>query len=269
MTTPLLNSSTRWANVHLDRETERKAALETIDLLRSIKNLAQEALVQQKENDLSWTYPFSRWQPEHLDFILATIGTGEVRISIDDGRVKLEETAIPALWHMQNDGEHSLVLALLPSVVGQAIDQTCEDLTIPNETPQNVFAAPSILLELQTALAKADLTKLTYDPAYMIELTRQPLDTNDREFLQKTLGEGQIEIWMSGFANAHIRSTKVKGIWNSHLLNNAGKELLDSVVVARIPPEVPCAAEELEDTVRIASETLQWLEDDLERGTLG
>lgn len=269
MMTPLQNSSARWANVHLDEETEGNAALETVALLSSIKNLAQEARIQHKELELYWKFPFSQFKPEHIEFILATLGVGEVRISIDNGRVKLEETGIPALWHMQEENEHSLVLALLPPAVSQAIDQINPELTIPSETPSNVFAAPSILLELCAALEKTDISKLTYDPAYMIELTRQPLDTQDRNFLRETLGEGNIEIWMSGFANAQIHNTKVRGIWNSHLLNNAGKELLDSLVVARIPPEVPNAPDELDDTVRMASETLQWIEDDLVRGTLG
>ena len=269
MTSPLLNSSTRWANVHLDRETERRAALETIELLRAVKHHAQQARDQQKEYDLFWKCLFTQLHPEHIDFILATIGTGEVRISIDNGRIKLEETAIPSLWHMQENDEHSLVLALLPPAVGEAIEKTPQAFTMPAQTPQNVFAAPSILLELQTALEKTDITKLTHDPAYMIELTRQPLDMSDREFLRQTLGEGCIEIWMSGFASAQIHSTNVRGLWSSHLLNNAGKELLDSIVVARIPPEVPCAPEELDDTVNVTNETLQWLEDDLERGNLG
>lgn len=269
MTSPLHNSSSHWANIHLDRETERKAALETVVLLSAVKDQAKKALEQQSEHKLCWEFSFNQFQPEHIDFILATIGTGEVRISIDNGRVKLEETAIPALWHVQNGQSHSLVLALMPPVVGDAIDQIEGYLAIPQETPPNVFAAPSILQELQGALEKTDLTRLTHDPAFMVELTRQPLDTQDREFLQKVMGEGLIEIWLSGFASAYIRSTQIRGLWSSQLLNNAGKQLLDSLVVARMPPEVPCAPEELSDTVKIASETLQWIEDDLERGALG
>ena len=269
MTSPLHNSSTRWANVHLDRETERKAALETIVLLNAVKDQAHKARLHHHENELFWEFSFTQFRPEHIDFILATIGTGEVRISIDNGRVKLEETAIPALWHVQNEASHSLVLSLMPSVVGEAIDRINGALKIPSKTPANVFAAPSILLELQTALEQTNIEQLSHNPAFAIELTRQPLDTQDREFLETTLGNGSIEIWLSGFANARIRSTHVRGLWSSRLLNNAGRMLLDSIVVARVPPEVPTAPEELEDTVKIASETLHWIEQDLERGVLG
>jgi hypothetical protein len=110
---------------------------------------------------------------------------------------------------------------------------------------------------------------LTHDPAYSVELTRQPLIMNDRPFMQEVLGEGSIEVSMTGFASAYIRNTKVRGIWHSKLLNNAGKPLMDSYVVARIPPEVPAAPEEIDDTVRLAEETMTWIHDDLERGALG
>ena len=269
MTSPLHNSSTRWAHVHLDRETERKAALETIVLLNAVKDQAHQARLHHRENELFWEFSFDQFKPEHIDFILATIGTGEVRISIDNGRVKLEETAIPALWHVQNGITHSLVLSIMPPAVGEAIDKINGTLKIPNETPEKVFSAPSILLELQAVLEKTNLEYFTHDPAFSIELTRQPLESQDRDFLEGILGVGSIEIWLSGFASAHIRSTTVRGLWNSRLLNNAGKLLLDSIVVARIPPEVPTAPEELDDTVKIASETLHWIEQDLERGALG
>lgn len=269
MTTPLHNSSARWANIHLDRETEHRAAVETLVLLNVVKDKAKKAIAQHEESTLYWQFPFANFDPKHIDFILATIGVGEIRISLDGGRIKLEETAIPALWHQQENGVHSLVLALIPPAVSEAIDKIASSLEIPQAHPQDVFAAPSILVQLQAALEKIDLTVVSHEPAYMLEMTRQPLVAQDREYLAQVLGEGNIEIWLSGFANAHIHSTQVRGIWNNHLLNNAGKELLDSYVVSRIPPEVPVAPEELEDTVRIASDTIHWIEEDIERGALG
>lgn len=269
MSNPLNSNSSRWANVRLDPETERKAAQATYDLLSRVKALAAQAREEQKEAELFWQKPFSDFDAEHLDFILATVGSGDVRIVIDNERVKLEETSIPALWRVQEDGVDSFVLSLLPPVVGQAIDQVPTAFDIPAPTPQDVFAAPSILSELKATLEQTDVTVLTHDPAYMVELTRQPLIMNDRAYLTSVLGEGNIDIDISGFANAHIRNTNVRGIWNNHLVNNAGKPLLDSYVVAFIPPEVPSAPEELDDTVRMADETMTWIADDLERGTLG
>lgn len=269
MLNPMHSNSSRWATVQLDPETERQAALATHALLKRIKELAETARAEQRETELSWQISFDEFNPDHIDFILATIGTGEVRILLDEGRVKAEETGIPALWRVQEDGKDSFVLSLLPSVVGRAIDSLPETLTIPSNFPQDVFAAPSILAELKATLEKTDVDTLTHDPAYSVELTRQPLIMNDRPFMQEVLGEGSIEVSMTGFASAYIRNTKVRGIWHSKLLNNAGKPLMDSYVVARIPPEVPAAPEEIDDTVRLAEETMTWIHDDLERGALG
>lgn len=269
MTSPLHNSSARWANVHLDRETEHKAALETLVLLNAITDQAKKAVKNHEEKSLDWQFSFARFIPAHIDFILATLGTGEVRINIDNGRVKIEETAIPALWHVQENGEHRLELALIPPIVQNAIEQIPLEFTVFPSTSDEVFAAPSILMQLQASLEKTDIDTISHDPAQMIELTRQPLASADREYLKKVLGVGTIEIWLSGFANANIRSTNIRGIWSSHLLNNAGKELLDSYIVACIPPEVPVAPEELEDTIRISSETIHWIENDIQQGRLG
>lgn len=269
MTSPLHNSSARWANVHLNRETEHKAAVETLVLLNAINDQAKKAVKHHGEKSLDWQFSFAQFTPAHIDFILATVGSGEVRINIDNGRVRIEETAIPALWHVQENGEHRLELALIPPTVLSAIERISPEFILPPPTSDGVFAAPSILMQLQASLEKTDIATISHDPAHMIELTRQPLAPADRDYLKKVLGEGTIEIWLSGFANTNIRSTNIRGIWSSHLLNNAGKELLDSYIVACIPPEVPVAPEELEDTIRITSETIHWIENDIQQGRLG
>ena len=118
MLNPMHSNSSRWATVQLDPETERQAALATHALLKRIKELAEAARAEQRETELSWQISFDEFNPDHIDFILATIGTGEVRILLDEGRVKAEETGIPALWQVQENGKDSFVLSLLPSVSG-------------------------------------------------------------------------------------------------------------------------------------------------------
>ena len=103
----------------------------------------------------------------------------------------------------------------------------------------------------------------------MVELTRQPLAPGDQAYLAGVLGMGEIDVRLSGFADSRIRSTKVRGIWHTQILNHAGKGLLDAYVVGLLPAEVPASPDELEETVAKCREIIGWMEEDQARGALG
>lgn len=267
MATGFDTSSARWANIKMAPEIEHAAAIATRDFLLEIEKAARSA-GNAAHGDELLSKDFEAFDEKHLDFIIATLATGEVRIAIDDGAVKLEETQITGLWRVEENGKQRFVLASVPRVVLEHVKKGKETLDIPAQTPEGVFAAPSILQEMKANLEKADLTTIDFNPPPVIELTRQPLERADMVWLNSLLGVGKTEIWLSGFANAHIKSTLYRGIWRSTLLNRAGKGLLDSFVVTLLPPEVPASPDEFEDTARQCHEMIEWLDDDLARGTL-
>jgi len=262
------SSSARWADIRMDKETEHAAALAAVDFLKRVRTAAESAAAAPSPEAEYLSVDFDEFDVAHLDFVIATLATGEVRIVLRGGEVKIEETQITGLWRVQEGEKQRFVLACVPQSVLEAARLGRSELTVPAEVPEGVFAAPAILKELAAALASGDAAALNFRAAHMIELTRQPIEKIDMQWINTLLGTGEIEIWLSGFANAHIRSTGYRGIWRSALMNRAGKGLLDSFVVSLLPPEVPASPDEFSDTARQCEELLEWLEDDLARGTL-
>lgn len=260
------HTSIRWANVDLDRETELAAIKETIELVEKIKRALKSGVELQQSENLC-TIDFDTFESEHMDFILATLGVGEARIVLRKDDVRMAETGISGVWRVQEKGAQRFEVSCLPLPLLNALKASCAPLVTPEAVPDGVFVAPAVLKELEHAQGNVKLDQISFDPPYMVELTRQPLSDIDKEYLTATLGVGDVAIELSGFANANIQSTQYQGIWRNTILNNAGKELLDSYVVTRIPPEVPSAPKEMADAIAQCDEIIEWLKEDMERDT--
>lgn len=200
--------------------------------------------------------------------LFETLGSGEIRILIDGGKVRMEETAIPALWRMLAGGKDLLVASCVPAVVLEACRKGEAAITEPEEKPAGLFAAPAILSELRAALSACDLEKIDPDavPA-AIELSRQPLSPDDRTYINAVLGRGALEVQMKGFAKSSIVQTRVRGLWRSRILNNAGKELMDAVLVTPLPAEIPTTLEDFPLAIAKLTGEIEWLERDLARAS--
>lgn len=275
-----IDAASRWANVPpLDPETEEGAARTTIAFLEDVRSRISrhmDAMASGAEpadgSALHEVWDFSSFNPNHIDFLLATLGEGEVRIKLYGGEAKIADTGVPGLWRMQTgkDGSaNSFVLGRIPLAVLNVADRGADKIPALVNPGADVFAAPAILQELQKKLEGADLTTVSDRPAPMVELTRQPLSPGDVTAVYSTLGRGDVEIDLLGFAQSTLSSTAVRGIWHTQILNNAGKNLLNAYVVARIPPEAPFAAEEFADGAAKCGELIEWVKGDLERGSLG
>lgn len=256
-------SSNRWINVDLDAQTEHAAAEATVKFLLEV----QAALFSKgsEENKPLLTVPFDRFDPNHLQFILATVDSGEVRATVGDS-IRLEETMIDGLWRIQENGVDRFEVVCVPDVLLKNLSD--EFLTVPTQTPEGVFAASAILQELSSAQRTEDLQSLSFEPPYTVEISRQPLSPADGEFIEKVLGKGVIDISISGFARAHIQSTAKKGIWRNRIFNNAGKALFDAYVVTKMPPEVGESIEQMQSGAKRCDEILSWLKEDLASGRL-
>ena len=257
-------SSSRWANVNLDRQTEHEAAIATVKFLEKVRDTLSEG--DFSTNKTLLTIPFREFDPKHLDFVLATVGSGEVRATIGQS-IRLEETAIEGLWRVQENGVDRFEVVTVPSDLLRNLSTTPLEPQL-TEIPQGVFAASAILQELSQAQRTENLEKLSVEPPYTVEISRQPLSPEDGSFLEAALGKGVIDISISGFASAHIQSTAMKGIWRNRIFNNAGKALFDAYVVTMLPPEVGESAEEMKLGAQHCEEILQWLKEDIQSGSL-
>ena len=262
-----------WARVpQLPPEIEQQAALALIEFLKEIDEEFKLALADESQatfNALHKIYEFKRFQTDWLKFILPTIGVGEVRITLHGGLVKIEETGIPCLWRMQMDGQETFILTRVPLCVRHEAKLGDEEIGKIVNNGADVFAAPAILEQLRSEQKKLDWESLSNDPAFMVEFSGEPLSAGDSRAILSTLGTGNIEVRLRGFAESRIDRTRIRGIWHSRLINNAGKELLEGYVAAYLPPEVPSAWEALEDAHARCLELIEWLEDDLARGAIG
>lgn len=262
-----------WARVpQLPPEVEEQAARALIDFLKEVDEELKMALADESGatfDAMHKIYEFKRFRSDWMKFILPTIGVGEIRVTLHDGLVKIEETGIPCLWRMQMDGQESFILTRVPLCVRHVANEGEPEIGKIVNNGADVFAAPAILEQLRAEQQKIDWDNLPKDPAFMVEFSGEPLGPGDTRAILSTLGTGNIEVRLKGFAESRLERTKVRGIWHSRLINNAGKELLEGYVTAWLPPEVPAAWEGLEDAHARCLELIQWLEDDLARGAIG
>ena len=115
----------RWLSApKLDPETERAAAEATIAFLTDVRSKIEAHLEDIKAgrapadgSGLQEVWDFSHFDPKHIDFLLATLGEGEVRIKLFGGEAKAGDTSVPGLWRVQSGRsgqENFFVLARLP-----------------------------------------------------------------------------------------------------------------------------------------------------------
>ena len=100
----------RWLSApKLDPETERAAAEATIAFLTEVRSKIEAHLEDIKAgrapadgSGLQEVWDFSHFDPKHIDFLLATLGEGEVRIKLFGGEAKAGDTSVPGLWRVQS-----------------------------------------------------------------------------------------------------------------------------------------------------------------------
>ena len=279
-----MDAAKRWLQApKLDPETERAAALATIDFLTDVRTHLEKAVADIESGrarkdgmDLHEVWDFSAFDVKHIDFLLATLGEGQVRITLFGGEAKAGDTGIPGLWRVQTgpDGaSNAFVLGRLPRAVLVVGDRGLDEIPDLVNPGPDVFAAPAILGELSHQLGVAreagEFETLPEKPAFMVEMQRQPLSRGDMNSLLSTLGTGDIEVELQGFAHSRFNRTRVKNVWRSRIINNAGKTLLDAFIIARMPPEIPVTADEFRDGIEKCTDLIDWVKGDLERGSLG
>lgn len=253
-----------WTTENIERADEKRAAQTLLEILRTLEIDWQRA--QCTDDPLHRVIDLGQYPAPTVRFILNTLSVGEVRITLHGGQAVVTETKVPGLWRLTIGNQESLVAALLPRCVEVLLDGGLTKLPFPENKPEGLFAADAILAEVDNALSHADLSTVDEVPPEQIDMLRQPLTPTDKSYLLATIGEGPLMVELLGFADSRIFSTKVRGLWRTLILNPAGKPLLDSLVVTRIPPEVPASREDLAEGASRLADMSEWLENDLRRG---
>ena len=253
-----------WTSEQMDRADEKRAAQTMLEVLRTLEIDWQRARCT--DEPLHRVIDLGQYPAPTVRFMLNNFSVGEVRITLHSGQAVVTETKVPGLWRLAIGQQESLVAALLPRSVEVLLDAGIPKLPVPEDKPEGLFAADAILAEVDNALSHADLETVCEGLPEQIDMLRQPLTPTDKSYLLATVGEGPLMIELLGFADSRIYSTKVRGLWRTLILNPAGKPLLDSLTVTRIPPEVPASREDLADGAAKLADMREWLENDLKRG---
>jgi hypothetical protein len=241
-----------------------EAARRTLEWMEYAKSRLTEA--QASKGAFNYLTDLTSEPEEYKKFLFDTLEAGEIRIVIDGGRVRIEETGVPTVWRMLIGNQDLIAISLLPQMVTEAAATGESDIVPPAEQPEGLFAAPSIITELRAALAATDLSKPDPDALPLsVELSRQPLSPQDKTYISEILGSGRVEVNMRGFARSTIEQTRVRGVWRSRILSNANKELLDQVVVCTVPPEVMSSREDIPDALKRLQFKIDWCRSDLDR----
>jgi hypothetical protein len=241
-----------------------EAARRTLEWMEYAKSRLTEA--QASKGAFNYLTDLTSEPEEYKKFLFDTLEAGEIRIVIDGGRVRIEETGVPTVWRMLIGNQDLIAISLLPQMVTEAAATGESDIVPPAEQPEGLFAAPSIITELRAALAATDLSKPDPDALPLsVELSRQPLSPQDKTYISEILGSGRVEVNMRGFARSTIEQTRVRGVWRSRILSNANKELLDQVVVCTVPPEVMSSREDIPDALKRLQSKIDWCRSDLDR----
>jgi len=241
-----------------------EAARRTLEWMEYAKSRLTEA--QASKGAFNYLTDLTSEPEEYKKFLFDTLEAGEIRIVIDGGRVRIEETGVPTVWRMLIGNQDLIAISLLPQMVIEAAATGESDIVPPAEQPEGLFAAPSIITELRAALAATDLSKPDPDALPLsVELSRQPLSPQDKTYISEILGSGRVEVNMRGFARSTIEQTRVRGVWRSRILSNANKELLDQVVVCTVPPEVMSSREDIPDALKRLQSKIDWCRSDLDR----
>ncbi len=245
---------------------EKEAARQVLKLLKNARTAVADGSAG---GDVHWVDDLVTLSSGAKQFLFQTLGRGEVKISLFAGEASAEETEIPGLWKMMIGRQTSLVAGRLPRSVTAAINQGDDDITEPAKKPEGLFAAQALIAELRETLKEADLSVIPETAVRQIDLLHQPLSPADVNYVLASLGTGKTAVDISGFAKTRIDSTRVKGLWRTRILNNAGKPLMDALTVALIPPEVPAGSDDWPESLKKLDDTIEWIESDIKRGVLG
>lgn len=257
---------------------DRNAAQSVVTLLKALAQALDSFLETPNDRDCHWVADLSALPRGAATLLVRTLGGGEVVLSLCNDAGTIEETGLRGVWLLRVGGQRSLVAALLPRAVESFIDRGDEALAF-TDPPANVSpAAIAVLKEASAALCALracdasgeekgkEGSKNDAQLVHQIDLLRQPFGAGDLRYILSVLGTGDVSAVLRGFSRSRIDSTRVRGLWRSRIANTEGRLLFDSLVVARIPREIPAGREDFQKSAQRVRELTAALEDELLHG---
>jgi hydrogenase-1 operon protein HyaF len=196
------------------------------------------------------------------------LGEGEVSIRVYGASpARIQESILAGVWRIFCfDAEDRLTtdlleVAELPRLITWSHPESVRirDL-LPETPPDGVMNAMSILTELDQRCEEYEHG----DPTHAINLTLLPLSPEDIEFLDETLGRGNVAVLSRGYGNCEVISTRIPGLWWVRYFNSMGTQILNSLEVTEIPAVACAAPEDIADSAERLASIMEpyWPKDD-------
>jgi hydrogenase-1 operon protein HyaF len=97
----------------------------------------------------------------------------------------------------------------------------------------------------------------TGEPNHTITFSLFPMNPDDMDFLQKSLGPGPVQIISRGYGTCKVTATATRNVWSVQYFNAMDTIVLDTLEIGGVP-SVALAAE---DDMRDSAERLKEIEE--------
>lgn len=212
---------------------------------------AMEALKEFRETGENVLIDLSQLEANELDFINKFLGEGEVSIIFNQepSQVRIQESVLAGVWRLAgHDGENTfqaLEVGLIPQVIkDETFAQSQAALTLPDEWPEGVINAPSLLAELSD---KAFAYQKGQE-AHIVNLTLLPQSPEDLDALGEHMGDGPTTFLSRGYGSCRVTATNLSNVWWVQFFNSEDKLILNTIEVVDIPSVTQASIEDIEDS---------------------
>ncbi|EXJ15234.1 hydrogenase expression/formation protein [Imhoffiella purpurea] len=191
--------------------------------------------------------------------VAQALGEGEVSIRFSGGALRVQETRLAGLWHVQaSDGQGRVVrdeieVAEIPTAVRDDAFKGAARSLDPATPPEEVLTARSVLAELNERAASWRLGDLPH----VVNLTLLPHSEADLAYLDAQLGQGPVTILSRGYGNCRVSATGLLNCWWVQHFNSDDKLILNTLEVVDVPAAALAAQEDIEDSSGRLSEILE------------
>jgi len=212
------------------------------------------ALHNQQPHAPGALFDITDWPAEETTLLSQMLGEGEVTglAALPGGVVaQIEETTLAGLWRVRFTGDDGrltadyLEVAAIPHIVRRAAELGAESLEI-GAPPEGVMNAMPVLAEIADQMRNLQPGA----PPHVVNFTLMPVSDVDMAFLQKTLGQGAVQLVSRGYGACRISATGARHVWAVQYFNAADAVLLDTLEIGDIPAAALAAREDFEDSAQ-------------------
>jgi hydrogenase-1 operon protein HyaF len=197
-------------------------------------------------------FDITDFEPEELRLLAEVLGEGEVSgvAALPDGGVaQIEEASMAGLWRVRFTDASGrleadyLEIAAIPHVVQRAASFAADELVF-GEAPEGAMNVMPLLAEIGGRMA----SHRPGQASHIVNFTLLPVSEIDMEFLQKTLGQGSVQLVSRGYGSCKVTATGARNVWSVQYFNAMSTIILDTLEIGDTPAAAIAAEEDFRDS---------------------